>query len=153
MLLARARATTQYICTYDNSVNSEVTYENVTSNPSISANLVTVTGIDSPDSDVVVIQGIEYPRESSPTEHDLQGPVIVEETSLGIQPRVFEETADYEKTAKDDCLVAENTYRDLLEVWLKNHTGNCYRRLDSQMIISRKCASKNWSSDLFHYLD
>ena len=57
---------------------------NVTSNPSISANRVTVTGIDSPDSDIVVIQGIEYPRESSPTEHDLQSRVIVEETSLGI---------------------------------------------------------------------
>ena len=97
--------------------NSEVTYENVTSNPSVSANHVTVTGIDSPDSDIVVIQGIEYLRESSPTEHDLQSPVIVEETSLGIQPQVFEETADYEKNAKDDCLVAENTYRDLLEVW------------------------------------
>ena len=65
----------------------------------------------------MVIQGIEYLRESSPTEHDLQSPVIVEETSLGIQPQVFEETADYEKNAKDDCLVAENTYRDLLEVW------------------------------------
>ena len=117
MLLARARATTQYICTYDNSVNSEVTYENVISNPSVSADRVTVTGIDSPDSDIVVIQGIEYPLENSPTEHDLQGPVIVEETSLDIQPQVFEETADYDKTARDDCLVVENTYRDLLEVW------------------------------------
>ena len=35
-----------------------------------------------------------------------------------------------------------NVQKGLLneESWLKNYTGNCYRRLDSQMIISRKSA-------------
>ena len=55
---------------YDNSVNSEITYENVTRNPNVSANQrVTVTNTGSPDLDIVVIPGTEYPLENSPIEY------------------------------------------------------------------------------------
>ena len=87
MLLARARADKQYLCTYDNSVNSEITYENVTRNPNVSANqCVTVPNTGSPELDIVVIPRTEYPLENSPIDYDLESPVIVEETSLDTQP-------------------------------------------------------------------
>ena len=118
MLLARARADKQYLCTYDNSVNSEITYENVTHNPNVSANqCVTVPNTGSPELDIVVIPGTEYPLENSPIEYDLESPVIVEETSLDTHTQVFEETTDYRKTATADCPVGENACSVLLGVW------------------------------------
>ena len=47
----------RYICTYDYSVNSETTYDSVTSNCPVSVSHVRVTGTDSPNSDIVVIPG------------------------------------------------------------------------------------------------
>ena len=65
----------------------------------------------------MVILGTEYPLENSPIEHDLESPVIAEETSLGTQTQDFEETTDYSKTATADCLVAENGCSALLNIW------------------------------------
>ena len=39
------------------------------------------------------------------------------------------------------------------KIWLKNSTTKSRKVTESRMIISRKSASKNWTSDLFHYLD
>ena len=64
-----------------------------------------------------MIPGTACPLENSPIEHDLENPVIIEETNLGNQTQVFEETADYNKTATEDCLVVENTCCAFLNVW------------------------------------
>ena len=67
MLLARARANKQYLCIYDNSVNSEITYENVTRNPNVSANQrVTVPNTGSPELDIVVSLGVSRDNETDP---------------------------------------------------------------------------------------
>ena len=50
----------------------------------------------------------------------MKSPVIVEQTSLGIQTQIFEETTDYNKTAAADCLVTENACCALLDVWPDN---------------------------------
>lgn len=47
----------------------------------------------------------------------MESPVIAEETSLGTQTQVFEESTDYSKTATADYLVAENACSVLLDVW------------------------------------
>ena len=39
------------------------------------------------------------------------------------------------------------------KIWLKHYTTKFRQVTKSRMIISRKSASKNWTSDLFRYLD
>ena len=39
------------------------------------------------------------------------------------------------------------------KIWLKNYTTKSRQVTESRMVISRKSASKDWTSDLFRYLD
>ena len=107
----------QCICTYENSVNSGINNDRVVRNRSASANHSRATGTDKANSDIVVNPGTAYPLENSPIEHDLERSVIIEETNLSSQTKIFGETTDYSANMTAECFVEGNTCSALLDVW------------------------------------